>query len=44
MTEPTRMFLEAAESAGVVAVQLSQNAAQLASLGASRAPGRRVPW
>ncbi len=35
MTEPTRMFLEAAESAGVVAAQLSQNAAQLASLGAS---------
>ena len=29
------MFLEAAESAGVVAAQLSQNAAQLATLGAS---------
>src|SRR6187399_3663592 len=29
------MFLEAAEGAGVVAAQLSQNAAQLASLGAS---------
>ncbi len=32
---PTRMFLEAAESADVVAAQLGQNAALLTSLGAS---------
>ncbi|HKU90222.1 MAG TPA: SIS domain-containing protein [Steroidobacteraceae bacterium] len=35
MNGPTRMFLEAAEGAGVVAAQLAHNAAQLASLGAS---------